>query len=430
MKKLLVSLSVLLLAGGMIFANGKNEELMPANSGAKSAEKTKIVFLRAGTEANKKEAYMKIIEAFEKQNPTIEIEYQESPWGNDIETKLNTGFASGTAADVINYSLASMGQRIPLGQYENLNAYTKGWEGLNDFYPSVLNAGSIGDKLYGIGYIADPRLLVYNKALFAEAGLDPNSPPTNWEELKADHAKLIKKDASGTIIQSGLSMPTMGFAINQWLAIFGYQNGVKNLVDESNNEILFNQPKMVEAATFLKEIRDMGVIPFDSEKMDQNPFANGVAAISYMNPNEFKSINTGALAGKIAMASPLSHTAPGTFCGMHFMFMNSKSKNKDAAWKFMEFLTSRESMQTWSQILGAAPLRKSLESEFLAAHPADGKFQLDAIAAGTGSPKVAYSNTLFIIVNEAMEKIFYGKASVQDALDSAAVKLQKEIDNQ
>ena len=49
---------------------------------------------------------MKMIEGFEKEHPEYEVEYQEAPWGDDFETKLNTGFASGTAADVIHYSLS------------------------------------------------------------------------------------------------------------------------------------------------------------------------------------------------------------------------------------------------------------------------------------------------------------------------------------
>ena len=429
MKKVgVMALILCVLCTGMLFARGGTEELI--KSPEEASDITKIVFLRAGTEPEKKEAFTKIIANFEAANPTIKVEYQEAPWGNDIETKLNTGFASGTAADVINFSLASMGQRIPLGQYEPLNTYAKGWEGWNDFYSSALAAGSLGDTLYGIAYLADPRLLVYNKAMFEEAGLDPNKPPRTWEEMLDYHARLIKKDASGKVIQTGLGLPTVGFNLNQWLTMFAVQNGAKNIVDDATNEILLNTPEVLEAVHFMDTIRKMGVIPFDDSKLDQNPFGNGTAAISVMSPNNFKSINKGSLEGKIAMASPLSNKQAGTFCGMHFMFMNSRSKNKDAAWKFMEFLTGKESMKIWIETLGTAPLRKSLEPEYLAMYPEEGRYVLDAISAGTGVAKVAYSNTMFNIVNESIERIFYDQATVEVAMKEAAEKLQKEIDNQ
>lgn len=429
MKKLIGLLAALLLLNTVIFAGGGKEELISDDSDG-TGEKTKIVFLRAGIDVERKLAYNKIIDMFEEENPDITIEYQEAPWGNDIETKLNTGFASGTAADVINYSLASMGQRIPMGQYECLNEYTINWEGQNDYYPSVLAAGSVGDDLYGIGSLADPRLLVYNKALFEKAGLDPNAPPRNWEELKEYHEKLIIKDANGTVIQTGFGLPTMGFDLNQWLSMFGFQNGMKNLVDEVTNEILFNQAGMVEAATFMDELRKMGVIPWDSQKMDQNPFVNGTAAISIISPNDFNTINTGNLKGNIAMTSPFSQKVGGTFCGMHFMFMNANSKNKDAAWRFIEFFTSEKAMSVWFEMVGTAPLRHSLGTAYLEQDPEKGRYVLDAIAVGTGSPKVSYFNTLQYIVNDAMEKIFYEQATPQQALDEAAEKLQKEIDDQ
>ena len=83
---------------------------------------------------------------FGKKHPEYEVEYQEAPWGDDFETKLNTGFASGTAADVIHYSMSSIGARVPMGQYECLDDYVKDWEDLDDYYDSVVEAGSIGGK--------------------------------------------------------------------------------------------------------------------------------------------------------------------------------------------------------------------------------------------------------------------------------------------
>lgn len=429
MKKISILMLVLLtLCASFVVAKGSSEDLQPSASAA--GKPVKIVFLRAGTEVEKKEAFTKIIANFEAKNPGITVEYQEAPWGDDMETKLNTGFASGTAADVINFSLASMGQRIPLGQYEPLNSYATGWEGWNDFYPSAIAAGSLGETLYGIPYLPDPRLLVYNKALFEEAGLDPNRPPTNWEELYEYHTRLTKRDASGKVIQTGLALPTVGFNLNQWLTMFAVQNGAKNIVDDATDEILLTSPEVLGALNYMDSIRRFGVIPFDDNKLDQNPFGSGNAAIAIMSPNNFQSINTGSLAGKLATASPISNVQAGTFCGMHFMFMNSRSKYKDEAWKFMEFLASKESMKIWVETVGTAPLRQSMESDYLAANGQDGQYVLDAIAAGTGVAKVPYSNTMFNIVNEAVERIFYDQATVEEAMRDATVKLQKEIDNQ
>lgn len=392
--------------------------------------KTKIVFLRAGTDEPKKEAYQELIAEFEEQNPDIEVEYQEAPWGNDFETKLNTGFASGTAPDVINYSLSSIGSRVPMGQYECLDSYVEGWEGLDDYMDSVLDAGSVGDKLYGIGYTADARMLVYNTELFEEAGLNPDSPPETWDELLEYHEKLVKKDEDGNVIQTGLGVPTNGASIDQWLQIFATQNGVENLVDESTDEILFNTPEALEAMEFLQKLNEIGLIAWDNSSSDQNPFRNGTAAMSIMNADEFNSANTGDLEGKLKMAPMFGNKQQATFCGMHFLFMSADSKQKEAAWKLISFLAEKDSMQTWCETVKTAPLRESLAEWYKGLGDENAEVVMDSISIGKGSPKVSYSQTVFNVVDQAMERVYYGEASVEDALNEAAEELQEEIDNQ
>lgn len=87
-----VSCMVLSLAA----CGGGNEDLVTDAGKDTSDENVKLVFLRAGTEDYKKDAFTQMIEGFEAKYPNYTVEYQEAPWGDDFETKLNTGFASGT----------------------------------------------------------------------------------------------------------------------------------------------------------------------------------------------------------------------------------------------------------------------------------------------------------------------------------------------
>lgn len=434
MKKRFRTLVSATLAGVMVLSvsacSGGNEDLVSEGDGGSGGDKVKLVFLRAGTEDYKKEAFTEMIEGFEKENPNIEVEYQEAPWGDDFETKLNTGFASGTAPDVIHYSLASIGARVPMGQYECLDEYVADWEGMDDLYDSAIEAGSIGGKLYGVPYTPDARMFVINTELFEKAGLDPNDPPTNWDELLEAHKKLLVKDSSGTIIQCGYGLPTSGTNINQYLEIFGVQNGIDNLVDEATNEILFNKPEAVEAMEYLKELKDVGLVEWDNTQSDQNPFYNGTAAMTIISENEFNNINTGDLEGKIKMVPMFQKENSGTFCGMHFMFMNANSKQKEAAWKLIEYMCSKESMKTWMDTAKTAPVRASLEDAYLENNGENGPMILEAIEIGKGSPKVPYFNSVFTYVDDAMEQVFYDQAGAQEALDAAAEKVQEEIDNQ
>lgn len=394
-----------------------------------SGEKVKLVFLRVGTEPERKAYWEKMVEGFEKENPNIEIEYQEAPAGDDFETKLNTGFASGTAPDIINFTLASMGTRVPLGQYASLDEYVENWEGKDDFMESALSLGNINGTQYGIPVIADPRILIYNKEMFEEAGLDPESPPTTWEELKEAQLALIKKDGD-TVVQTGLGIPTSGTNTQHWFSIFIEQNGVKNLVDEDDDTILCNTPEAIEAAEFMKELVDEGIIFWNADNADENPFASGKAAMTFANDTNFANWNTGDLEGKIAMADPISGTKQATFCGMQFMFMSGETEYKDEVWKFIEYVSSAENMWTRYEDLGAAVLRESLKDKYIEEDPEKHEAIYNSIACGTGSPKVAYANSVYNIIGQAMEEIMYDVKTPEEALNNAADKIQEEIDNQ
>ncbi len=100
-KTVLSTILVSCMALSMAACSGGNEDLVSEGGSGSGDDQVKLVFLRAGTEDYKKEAFTKMIEGFEEEHPNITVEYQEAPWGDDFETKLNTGFASGTAPDVI-----------------------------------------------------------------------------------------------------------------------------------------------------------------------------------------------------------------------------------------------------------------------------------------------------------------------------------------
>ncbi len=418
------------IAAMSLTACGGNEKLVSQKEKQGSEAKTKLVFLRAGTEAYKKEAFLKMIEGFEAEHPEYTVEYQESPWGDDFETKLNTGFASGTAADVIHYSLSSIGARVPMGQYECLDEYTAEWADLEDYYDSALEAGSIGGKLYGIPYTPDARVLAINTEMFEKAGLNPDTPPTNWDELMEAHKRLLIKDDNGTVVQCGFSLPTTGTNVNHYLEIFGVQNGMENLVDEATDEILFNKPEAIEAMEFLKQLRDIGLIEWNNAQTDQNPFYNGTAAMAIISENEYNNINTGDLEGKLKMVPMFQKKTSATFCGMHFMFMSSNSKNKEGAWELIKYMCNEESMKTWIDTAKTAPVRESLEPAYLERSPENGPTVLSAVEVGKGSPKVPYFNSVLTYVDDAMEQVYYGQMEAADALNEAAKKVQEEIDNQ
>ncbi|MDR0518763.1 MAG: extracellular solute-binding protein [Clostridiales Family XIII bacterium] len=150
-----------------------------------------------------KEQYEAAKAQFEEEFPGFTVELQSDPWG-DWEQKYKTMFASGNAADVFMVnnpdfpSFANSGNLLALGDYVDAGYF-------DSFFPGVNGMYVWQNEQMAIPFTTDCRILWYNKDIFTAAGLDPEKPPTTWEEL-VTYAKAIeeKTDSYGFGMDLGL----------------------------------------------------------------------------------------------------------------------------------------------------------------------------------------------------------------------------------
>ncbi len=64
-----------------------------------------------------------------------------------------------------------------------------GWD-WEDFYPAERAAATVGDKVIGVPALVDNLAIVYNRTLFAEAGVEPPTPQWTWDDFRSAAAKL------------------------------------------------------------------------------------------------------------------------------------------------------------------------------------------------------------------------------------------------
>src|SRR5215217_7464915 len=136
-----------------------------------------------------------MITEFEGENPDIKIQLEEVP-NADILTKL-TAYAEGNDLPDI------LDGQFGLASFVNLNAALDitdrvDAEGLRDsFIPVALQAGIDGEgHILGLPFYTGTDALYYRLDHFEEAGLDPNQPPTTWEEL-AETAQVLTNPRAG-----------------------------------------------------------------------------------------------------------------------------------------------------------------------------------------------------------------------------------------
>ena len=161
-----------------------------SSGSSKASAKTTITVegLPATTKPGPRKAFLADVAAFEKANPTIVVKPTDAAW--DSQT-FAAKLAGKTAETVIRVPLTEPGGLIARKQVANLDAALKQWPDYSKIDQKILTvekdtAGSV----YGLPVNQYALGLVYNRAVFTKAGLDPNKPPTTWAEVQAD-AKII-----------------------------------------------------------------------------------------------------------------------------------------------------------------------------------------------------------------------------------------------
>jgi ABC-type glycerol-3-phosphate transport system substrate-binding protein len=134
------------------------------------------------------------VKDFEKQNPNITVKPSTEAW--DAQT-FQAKLAGGTLPTVMGVSLTYSHELIANGQLPNMTPYLKQLNMIGDLNPlAVKNVQDSKGQIYTVPTGLFSVGLAYNRKIFQEAGLDPNKPPTTWDELRAD-AKTISEKVPG-----------------------------------------------------------------------------------------------------------------------------------------------------------------------------------------------------------------------------------------
>ncbi|MDI5963731.1 extracellular solute-binding protein [Streptomyces sp. SL13] len=141
------------------------------------------------------------VKAFEKQNPKVTVVSDDTNPCDDPAT-FNAKLASGKMDDVFYTYFTDADNVIDSGQAADIQKYTGDINEVSSIQSSLMNVYRQGNQstgdLYGVPTGNYSLGMVYNKALFKRAGLDPNKPPTTWDQVETD-AIAINKLGGGVV---------------------------------------------------------------------------------------------------------------------------------------------------------------------------------------------------------------------------------------
>ncbi|WP_066941844.1 ABC transporter substrate-binding protein [Microtetraspora fusca] len=370
----------------------------------------------------------KLVPAFKAEHG-VDVQVEFVDWAN-LATRLSTAFAGGTAPDVFGHGNAAAAGYAANNRVIALDEYLAKMPADDVADLTFLDQGKVNGKqvimpLRGFGH-----LLAYRADLVKEAGLDPDSPPRTWQELRSAADRLVVRK-SGSITRSGVIVPADDpTSMSQAFGSFLFQAGGAFL-DESGTTITWNSEAGKRALGFLVDLYNgpqavsTGLGEATSGAGAQHPLVTGRAAMAVITEATLKSIHEQApdVAAQIKVAPPLKDAVAASFGGAgNGLFISADSKHKDQAWEFIEFLLKPANAKAYVQAVGGIPARASLASDpDLAAKPYI-KPYMDAASQFRGNPNVETWTQQRDALSAEIEAALRGKAPAGEALDRAAAK--------
>jgi ABC-type glycerol-3-phosphate transport system substrate-binding protein len=187
---------------------------------------------------------------FEKANPGINVKPVQYQW---LPATFAAKLAAGTLPTVFTVPFTdgrSLGEN---GQLANLTSYAKALPYWNEFNPAVIAEGiDAKHQVVAIPTAAYAQALTYNRHLFAQAGLNPNDPPTTWSQLMADAKQISSKTGMAGYAEMGASDNTAGWILTTLDYALGGR--VETGLGKSA-KATFDNPQAVQALNMLKTLR-------------------------------------------------------------------------------------------------------------------------------------------------------------------------------
>lgn len=242
------------LAGAVATCGALTATALPTLAGAQrpaAAEQVTISVsnLPPTTESGAREAFLARVAEFEELNPNIDIEPSEYEW--EVAT-FAAQLAGGTMPTVFQMAFTDTTGVVERGQVADITAEVEALPYAADFNPNVLRVAQDAEgNIYGVPITAYGIGLQYNRALFEEAGLDPDAPPTTWEEVRAA-AKAI----SDTTGMAGFAQMTQSNTGGWMLTTLSYAFGGRLQVETADGvDVTIDNPGTIAALEYLHALR-------------------------------------------------------------------------------------------------------------------------------------------------------------------------------
>ncbi|AVK97309.1 ABC transporter substrate-binding protein [Lysinibacillus sphaericus] len=354
--KLWSKIGLLFSAIVILVACGNGEE----SGSSKKDGKTKIEYWHVNAETQGGQTVAELVEEFNAQSDTVEVVAKYNPdLYKGLMQNLQAEVAAGSTPAIVQIGWAF------LDYFSNNFSYVTPQEVINahfeedktfledNFLSNIMDLAknSEGSQV-GIPYSLSTPVLYINRDLLNEAGL-PTTGPTTWEQLK-EYAKVIldKTGKYGFYMQE----PADNWATQALLE----SNGAKIMTD---GKASFASEKGIKAYSLLRDmvVEDKTALHIGWDQGIQS-FIDGNVAMLYTTIAQRSNIQNNAQFDVAAIKSPTweGKEVKLPAGGAMLTITAQEEQQQKAAWEFMKFLYSVESVAKWTKGTGYVPAREGV----------------------------------------------------------------------
>ena len=368
--------------------------------------------------------------AFEKEHPDITLTLVDSPF-TGFHDKAITLFKANKLADVLMIQVDWVAEYAELGMLQPLDEWIakepKAF--MDNIFPTFHKKWQ--GKLYYLPLHAGCVALYWNTEIFKKAGIA--GPPKTWDEYVAVAKKVTNLEAKIFAATATLQVePPTNLTYDIYPLI--YQAG-GDVIDEKTNKAVFNSPAGVKAIQWYVDLVNVhkiavpGVLSNGEKEKRGNFGANniammfegpwGIAIQQRLNPNL-----------KYDIATLPKGVTTGTVVRGALNTMTTQAQNKEAAWKFLRWISGPVGNEMWAKGTGDFPGRKDVaEKPFFKENKLAQAFVQQMLLPNAKSPNLGMPNAVQLnkVLTTEIQNAVQGKKTVKQALDDAAAEWNKVL---
>lgn len=296
----------------------------------------------------------KIIEAFMKKYPNIEVKSKVMPTSTNQQHDAYVTMLNGKSAEIDVFDgdviwpaeFSQAGYALPLDRFIQADGFD-----IEQYNKGAVNAATFNGKLWALPEYVDAGMLYYRTDIV-------DSPPKTWDDL----IKMSKEYQGKQGTEFGYLMQAKqyeGLVCNAVEFIASYGGTVIN----DKGEVAINSPESIKGLKKLVEIGQSNIVPQNvqnfTEPETDTAYRDGQAIFSRNWPYQYSMVNNpdqSKVVDKVAVAPlPAGDAGSASTLGGWMGFINQYTENPQAAWTFLKFMAGPEGQKINAIYGGKAP---------------------------------------------------------------------------